>query len=103
METPKHTPGPWRTSESPHRREWAHWLMAGDATIGAICELGNIHPAPGIADANAEYIVRACNNHDDLLVELKTLLSEYIMALPENRRDTFIVERVSAAIAKATE
>jgi len=76
-----HTPGPWRIkygsptvvvpgNDTHHRR----------AAI-AQCALSHGIGEAGIQDAaNAEFIVRACNAHDDLLGALDDLLGQVMQA-----------------------
>lgn len=72
MKTP-HTPTPWRIVET----------NLGLAIVGADIEDLAALPqgkwGPGSAEqkkANADFIVRACNAHDDLLAALETLLAD---------------------------
>ena len=69
----KHTPGPWK-------REG--YLIIVDrktrrrcAAIASICTTATMIEKDW--EANAEFIVRACNSHDDLLEACKAL-SEYV-------------------------
>ena len=76
-----HTSGPWMwTTTGPH--------MADDYTQPyAISEhgkanliagvFGDVQGGDDIAQANAEFIVRACNAHDDLLAALKTVIANH--------------------------
>ena len=69
----KHTPTPWEARPVPN------------AKIIAIAEVGYMHhaevfsrkhnnePLDETAYANAEFIVRACNNHDALVAALENL------------------------------
>ncbi len=56
MAKEQHTQGPWRKSESPHRIEWAHWIMAGDAMVAAVTEVPKFSE---MSDANARLISAA--------------------------------------------
>ena len=63
-EEPKHTPGPWEIGGA-----W-QCKIHESATQKVICSL------PLDDDlANAAFIVRACNNHDDLLIALRQLVN----------------------------
>lgn len=115
----KHTPGPWhlrtangrlpvvRESKRPHG-EASHYravIGSGDTLGGPVIvdlDFGYGKPED---QANAEFIVRACNAHDDLLAALKAMLSEYgdvgdesILAEDEPNHPVILAH---AAIAKA--
>ena len=59
-------------------------LMSGDVLIAIVCnsaDHGAQHPdvrlvVPTLADANAEFIVRACNTHEALVQALVAILDE---------------------------
>lgn len=59
------TPGPWRQNV----------LLVTDKRGGTIAHCtrweGATVPKPEVAEANAAFIVRACNAHDELLAALK--------------------------------
>ena len=82
-----HTPRPWTISE---RRSIGseYVITAPGAIIGRIC-----------SEANARFVVRACNAHDELLDALKTLCAPTIVR-PVGFGERY--ERAEAAIAKAT-
>lgn len=59
--TTQHTPGPWKVSETPEPGSaWTITSPSGHIAIGW-------GPGSSQDDANAEFIVRACNSHDALL------------------------------------
>jgi len=60
----QHTPGPWSIGK---RR----WITSGDLDIARIHSVSKIGEAEAVA--NAEFIVRACNSHYDLLETLDIL------------------------------
>ncbi len=67
---PSHTPLPWRVAEKPlgnHRR--TNFSLT-DALLSPVIVGGD---NPGQRDANADFIVRACNSHHDLLAALKAV------------------------------
>jgi hypothetical protein len=89
-----HTPGPWSAQgfgvfAHLDRRDSSHVLTV------ATCE----NAGPGMAYANAKFIVRACNAHDDLLAAL--------IAIEKETRDVLgstaetVNAKARAAIAKA--
>lgn len=61
MPTEQHTPTPWKLSEQPHR-------IIGECGLIAECS----RPEPNW-QANAQFIVAACNSHEALLAENKEL------------------------------
>ena len=106
METPKHTPLPWyKTASSPDG-----YIYGADNKC--IVEFGP--ETAGHMDeerwANAEFVVLACNAHDDLLETLRECITEDgACCLARDRKDymirrlAYITDIASAAIAKATE
>ena len=70
----EHTPKPWRVWDV---REG---LVITDDTLATrhICEVQGATPEE--AAANAEFIVRACNTHDDLVRALEVLVKEVLDA-----------------------
>jgi hypothetical protein len=102
----KHTPLPWTLSDNPHQKECLDILGSGYVVASAWAggDMDNDY------EANAEYIVRAVNSHEDLLEALKELEGEFnqvFTALQEEEKLTFgplsagVVGRAVAAIAKA--
>lgn len=104
----KHTPGPWRVSDDelgfgPYDilADNRGWPNLGIATVvsGRFADhkLGTVGLPAEECRANAEFIVRACNAHDDLL--------EVLLALYELRGqinyDSAIWKDAIAAIQKA--
>ena len=85
----KHTPTPWTVAK--HERGL---VRAQGRTIVVVRETGNQD-----IDANAEFIVRACNAHEDLLAALKEI--ERSLANHPTFAWHNIVEIARAAIAKA--
>jgi len=99
-----HTPGPWRIlAQSPYRG--GAEICAGDSTVAVMYrEVGyddwqDVEPLPQ-AEANAAFIVRACNAHEELVKALKASL----LAIPDGMLSTnqaHIVQQIRHAIAKA--
>jgi len=69
----KHSPGPWKARPSKFGKNPAltnpPGIVDGQNDYVAVLGGGNVHFSN--AEANAEFIVRACNTHDDLLEALK--------------------------------
>ena len=91
------TPGPWQ------------YVIGQSGTRGLICTttgetVVNIH-APAQIEANAAFIVRACNAHDDLLAALKYIATRKYndRGYDENMRPFIcdLQETARDAIAKA--
>ena len=91
----QHTPGPWKVhAVDPYAKPAnRRWLINPDV---AVCK----------TEANAEFIVRACNSHDDLLEACQ--LAARILARDGFRELRGLAftddepERIATAIAKAT-
>ena len=66
-DTTGHTPLPWTIGRG--RR----WITSGEVDIARIHDVSKIGEDEAVA--NAEFIVRACNSHYDLLDALETLLN----------------------------
>ena len=64
----QHTPVPWHTSEGMSFYVFAH---------GSLAEQAGVEHGPFVCNAstqaNAEFIVRACNAHDDMLAALQLI------------------------------
>lgn len=88
----KHTQGPYVA-------DGTKVMHANDMDFVADCDSGN--PADSLTDAaNAEFIVRACNAHDDLLAALQALERAIANNEPFTRAEH---EQARAAIAKAVQ
>jgi len=66
MKTQKHTPGPW------HVR--GRLIEAPTKTVAALSKVTDCDAFRAESQANAEFIVRACNAHDGLVQELRNCL-----------------------------
>lgn len=108
MSSAKRTVGPWSVSE-----DSAGCLIVLDEDpesdlIGAlICRMAEQHKSNGSAKANAEFIARACNTHDQLLLALKSIIAMCddgvfvcVSSEDESNYDSAI-EHARNAIAKA--
>ena len=86
-----HTPGPWIVNT------WTTGRRTIETMNGlVICEVHNTHDGN---EANARFVVQACNAHEELLEALKTLCAPTIVR-PVGFGERY--ERAEAAIAKAT-
>lgn len=99
METKErtHTPLPWAITV-PKKEPFGWWIHAGDVLV---CSCGT-RPLSDEALANAAFIVRACNSHDDLLAACEAALTR----LRTIERDKGIhshetIPELEAAIARA--
>lgn len=88
-----HTPTPWEVGEDVGQAERS--IVTAECRDICTCETGF-----GDAEANAEFIVRAVNAHDDLLNACREILraDEYT----PDWHVTDAIELAKAAIAKAT-
>ena len=97
----KHTPGPWELHHNIGRK--GEIGIVADAAPCIIAVMGNQNAWPAEARANAEFIVRACNAHDELLAALE--LAMECMPDPDYRGTTEAQRAahasMSAAIRKA--
>lgn len=101
-----HTPTPWRavgqggTADGGSSKQHPCFLGRilnddGQVIVSDGMFLGVIGATPEEAEANAEFIVRAVNSHEDLLAIAKRALSESARVHPDFRVD------ILAAIEKA--
>lgn len=101
----KHTPGPWRTDENEIRMGHAYErrVLAPDGSNGG-CVVAQLVGDDRIA--NAEFIVRACNSHYELLEALKLVtysLAWHVETQGNGKRmDVMHLAQAREAIAKAT-
>lgn len=80
----KHTPTPWETERNPKPGRTVSMtepteIFAHDRDdLGRVSLIAEIcHPLHGDQEANAEFIVRACNCHDGLLEACEKIVTEY--------------------------
>jgi hypothetical protein len=97
----QHTPTPWHHSEC---FLWACVTTKADGRGEVVCTAASRDESA--ARANAEFIVRAVNAHDDLLAALKeaeALIRRDAYPCPDKPQSPWgVLGRVRAAIAKAT-
>ena len=98
----KRTPGEWVVTKDYYVQayvpEWQDEREPGMHTIAKAC--GGSHE---MRKANAAFIVRACNAHDELLAALESIVAEYDGVLPPYSgviTDT-VIEIARKRIAKA--
>jgi hypothetical protein len=90
----KHTPLPWRFGDNVGKRPTWEYVEGQDGQ--AICLIGQTSDG----EANAAFIVRACNAHEDLVAAL----SELVELLEDNQPDWYLKKHFNharAALAKA--
>lgn len=106
QEQAQHTPLPWK-QHTGNGKTYANVRGADDRWVA---DCGS--RSDDIAQANAAFIVRACNCHDDLLAALQNALAS-LHILPMPQLDSSVatnadiiqvtIKGIRAAIAKATE
>jgi hypothetical protein len=100
---PSHTSGPWEIAAgSPYRIvRVVRSIRRADAVATHICDTANNKQTrTPEAEANARFIVRACNAHEELIAALKGLMRLFdraYVAQPEDEE----YRAACAAIAKA--
>lgn len=102
----KHTSNPWQVNEGVDGA-WFIWNQKGgiDTENLIMCCAGRVnsdHRDPLVAAADAAFIVRACNAHDDLVAKGKRLLNELThINPPTNAILNAAYLEFEAALAKA--
>ena len=100
MSTPTHTPGPWQIQPSRWPYHGGIEVCAGDSTVAVMYrEVGyddwqDVEPLPQ-AEANAAFIVSACNAHEELVEALRIARQNLVDGSPA------VLSVIDAAIAKA--
>lgn len=108
----KHTPLPWQIGESGKHLYYVNpKIEAGDEEIddpshdSVVAQCDHMGPLSGIPDeerkANARFIFRACNSHDDLLEVLQRCSEYFHDFTEEDREERELADLCRAAIAKA--
>jgi hypothetical protein len=102
----KHTPGPWRAfangGDDTDPRKLIICAKGGfDNDWHMIAQADYGFPNDGDPEANAAFIVRACNAHDDMLAALKAFHAFATEAPGLGLQWRSIVKKAEAAIAKA--
>ena len=98
MTTQKRTPGPWYVDET---KAWGFCVRSRTKNVRQFHD-GSTKDAfisAHLNQADAEFIVRACNSHDELLAACKAV-AETPWIRTGGRNDEFL-RLVDAAIAKA--
>lgn len=90
MTAPAHTPTPWN-NDSPSGLV----IFSETERVATVDDLGSSFRTKEMK-ANAAFIVRAVNSHDDLLITLKSLRKAVSQYLAES-----VASDIDAAIAKA--
>lgn len=102
---PAHTPTPWYYghSENPDvYRNAPHWLVLSDpveSTGEAIADV-ETGPGPETAEANAAFIVRACNSHHALVTAARHAL-DYVRRVGCGSDQPERIEELESALAAA--
>ena len=91
--TTQHTPGPWKVTKNPHTR--LVFLNAGNRDYPLFKDDADGLDTTNADWSNAEFIVRACNAHDDLLEALEALMRA------EGLTDDDYYETIDGAMALA--
>ncbi len=92
MSDTQHTPTPWEADEL------RIWSAAGsDPIYIASLKFAADNDCPVQAEVNGEFIVRACNSHDELVAALTDCIESLINA---GRQHVHSVERARAILAK---
>jgi len=94
---PAHTPLPWKPSDS-GIGIWSAGEPLGKNKIISICSCDAVSRPKDENKANADFILRACNNHYELLQALETLLASLETNEQPGEADLYPVR---TAIAKA--
>ena len=102
--SPAHTSGPWTHTNTEEERDGLPKVYRRNQL-----EIAEVHGVDNTErEANAAFIVRACNNHHDLLRELRVAV-KFFAAIPEKERraaedvlhQALMVENMQAVIAAA--
>lgn len=104
-----HTPGPWKVNASGlgHGGPWDR-IEIETCEPGGGTVVATVNKMISAGSANAAFIVRAVNSHDDLLAALKACLDWHIELVNSgdagfwNAEDDDCVKQARAAISKAT-
>lgn len=109
MNAPAHTPTPWKTtmvcvSGRGKNSTFRPWIITPDGDRG-ICEVfvsGNDGRNITAEDrANAAFIVRAVNTHEDLLAGLKEMVSVFWGDSEQKHRESFRRDYPTHPVVKA--
>jgi glucose dehydrogenase len=95
MSDPTHTPLPWKASDS-GTGIWSANEPLGKNKIIAICSCDAVSRSKDENTANADFILRACNSHYELLAALEACRNIVYRHGQDHQMDI-----LDAAIAKA--
>lgn len=104
MSTIEHTPTPWWNESGVIHAKAADWTPELHSCCHPASANQNIDPEDGDAEANAEFIVRACNSHEQLLAGCKESHAMLAQIARTNRIPLLINKVIAlnqAAIAEA--
>jgi hypothetical protein len=102
----EHTPTPWKKDEEYNTRPpmtSPFRVIANGSTSDRVRPICRMELQGEEAQANAEFIVKACNCHEELLEVLKEIKTQIICGGTEQYQGTGWFERLEQAIAKAEE
>lgn len=93
MSETKHTPTPWHVGP--------HYKSDIESRVGRVCDISPMNAPQSIA--NAEFIVRACNSHEELLILARGLVAWHDARFVQNLGEPFaaLVDAARTAILKA--
>ena len=97
----KHTPLPWHFQDEYIRADSENMDDSGNVVADVYCKPSTTHAE--IMEANAAFIVRACNSHDELVAALESMMPERIGYGQSMSIDMYLnaVDKARAALAKA--
>lgn len=100
----KHTQTPWRVTDGTTIKEDSRPISEDGVLIASACGYSNsgFFPSDEEGLANAEFIVRACNAHDELVAALQRFVAVYGDTFVPNKGEVGPYEQAMAAIANAT-
>lgn len=100
----EHTPMPWWNESGVIHAKAVDWTPQEHRCCHPASANQNIDPEDGDPEANAEFIVRACNSHDNLLAACKESCAMLARIARTNRTPIHInkvIARDQAVIAEA--
>jgi hypothetical protein len=100
-----HTPLPWKVEDNLPGSEGNVWIYApnaADVWHRTVASVGDMEEIDGEDLANAEFIVHACNSHDDLVTLAELVAADYEDAADWKDAKGRMQTLAYAALAKAT-
>ena len=88
-----HTPTPWKLTKVQGTYFYVEW--GGETVVQVDHDSSN-----AVNEANAEFIVRACNAHDELVAAAREAM-DVLCSLDRSPVDDSTIDRLDAAIVKA--